>query len=72
MRKQITFPMIVSNYASASQRKELKDFTYVYILLSEKDANRRYTGLTCDLEARLKSHNQGKQPPYLQIPSLAN
>jgi predicted GIY-YIG superfamily endonuclease len=46
----------------ASQRKKLKGFTYVYVLLSEKDASRRYTGLTSDLEARLKSHNQGNNP----------
>ena len=31
----------------------------VYVLLSEKDANHRYTDFTDDLEARLKSHNQG-------------
>jgi predicted GIY-YIG superfamily endonuclease len=43
----------------ASQRKELKGFTYVYVLLSVIDGTRRYTGLTDDLEARLKSHNQG-------------
>jgi len=43
----------------ASQRKELKGFTYVYVLLSEKDATHRYIGLTDDLKARLKSHNQG-------------
>ena len=49
-------------YALASQRKELKGFTYVYILLSEKDPTHRYTGLTDDLEARLKSHNQGNNP----------
>jgi predicted GIY-YIG superfamily endonuclease len=30
--------------------------------LSEKDATRRYTGLTDNLEARLKSHNQGNNP----------
>jgi len=37
----------------------LEGFTYVYVLLSEKDATRRYIGLTDDLGARLKSHNQG-------------
>ena len=40
----------------------MKDFTYVYVLLSEKDPTRRYTGLTNDLKARLKSHNQGSNP----------
>jgi putative endonuclease len=46
----------------ASQRIILKGFTYVYVLLSEKDAIHRYTGLTDDLEVRLKSHNQGNNP----------
>ncbi len=49
-------------YALASQRKELKGFTYVYVLLSQKDATHRYTGLTDDLDARLKSHNRGENP----------
>jgi predicted GIY-YIG superfamily endonuclease len=44
-------------YALASQKKDLKAFTYVYVLLSEKDATHRYFGLTDDFEARLKSHN---------------
>ncbi|MFP4087890.1 MAG: GIY-YIG nuclease family protein [Desulfobacteraceae bacterium] len=37
----------------------MEGFTYVYVLLSEKDATRRYIGLIDDLGARLKSHNQG-------------
>ena len=37
----------------------MEGFTYVYVLLSEKDATRRYIGLTDDLGTRLKSHNQG-------------
>jgi putative endonuclease len=40
----------------------MKDFTYVYILKSESDVTHRYTGLTEDLDARLKSHNQGDNP----------
>ena len=40
----------------------MKGFTYVYVLLSEKGGTHRYTGLTDDLEARLKSHNQGNNP----------
>lgn len=40
----------------------MKDFTYVYILISEADVTRGYTGLTEDLDARLKSHNQGNNP----------
>ena len=40
----------------------MKDFTYVYILISEADITHRYTGLTEELDARLKSHNQGNNP----------
>jgi predicted GIY-YIG superfamily endonuclease len=54
--------IIVSNYALASHMQELKGFTHVYVLLSVKDTTRRYIGMTNDLEARLKSHNQGNNP----------
>jgi putative endonuclease len=37
-------------------------FYYVYILNSEKDPERFYTGFTEDLEIRLKSHNWGQDP----------
>ena len=37
-------------------------FTYVYTLTNLKDTGRRHTGLTDDIEARLKSHNQGSNP----------
>lgn len=40
----------------------MTNFTYVYILISETDTTHRYTGLTEDLDARLKSHNQGNNP----------
>lgn len=35
---------------------------YVYILKSETDKTRHYTGLTQDLEKRLKAHNNGQVP----------
>jgi len=35
---------------------------FVYILQSEKDLNRYYTGFTENLEARLKAHNAGQNP----------
>ena len=35
-------------------------YFYVYILQSEKDPNRYYTGFTEDLDGRLKSHNSSK------------
>jgi putative endonuclease len=38
----------------------MKNFHYVYILVSESDESRHYTGLTDDLEARLKAHNDGQ------------
>ena len=40
----------------------LNNFHYVYILVSETDENRHYTGLTDDLESRLKAHNNGQVP----------
>jgi predicted GIY-YIG superfamily endonuclease len=36
------------------------DFFYVYILHSESDPERFYSGFADDLEDRLKAHNQGK------------
>jgi putative endonuclease len=35
-------------------------FYYVYILASELDKDRHYTGLTQNLELRLKEHNSGQ------------
>lgn len=37
-------------------------FHYVYILVSESDPSRHYTGLTDDLEARVTAHNAGQSP----------
>ena len=37
-------------------------FHYVYILISESDNNRHYTGITNILEARLQAHNAGQVP----------
>src|SRR5437773_6694868 len=37
----------------------MKDFYYVYILVSESDCETHYTGITHDLTARLSKHNQG-------------
>jgi predicted GIY-YIG superfamily endonuclease len=39
-----------------------KTFTYVYILRSANDDLRHYTGLTQDLNDRLKAHNSGQVP----------
>ena len=40
----------------------MKGFTYVYTLLNDQNGIHRYTGLTDNLEARLKSHNQRNNP----------
>jgi hypothetical protein len=51
------------NYDSAGQLRRkiinMAKFYYVYMLKSEKDANRFYSGFTEDLQGRLKDHNQG-------------
>jgi putative endonuclease len=45
--------------AEALRRRRMK-FYYVYILQSEVDQKRFYTGFTENLDSRLKSHNLGK------------
>ncbi|PYJ75365.1 MAG: excinuclease ABC subunit C [Verrucomicrobia bacterium] len=35
-------------------------FFYIYILQSERDEDRFYTGLTDDLRKRIRSHNTGR------------
>ncbi len=41
---------------------KMNGFHYVYLLVSKADNTHHYTGLTEDLEARLKSHNSGQCP----------
>jgi len=38
----------------------MNNFHYVYILVSKDNPDRHYTGLTKDLDARLKAHNSGQ------------
>jgi predicted GIY-YIG superfamily endonuclease len=38
----------------------MNDIHYVYILVSTTDSTRHYTGLTQDVDARLKAHNNGQ------------
>jgi predicted GIY-YIG superfamily endonuclease len=38
----------------------MAQFIYVYILQSEADPQRFYTGLTDDLRTRVKHHNSGR------------
>lgn len=40
----------------------MKSFNHVYILVSELDSDRHYTGLTENLQGRLKAHNAGQVP----------
>ncbi|MBN1899862.1 GIY-YIG nuclease family protein [Candidatus Sumerlaeota bacterium] len=40
----------------------MHDFHYVYILRSVNYPDRHYTGITDNLESRLKDHNAGKCP----------
>lgn len=37
----------------------MNTFWYVYILVSQQDSARHYTGMTTDLASRLKEHNRG-------------
>jgi predicted GIY-YIG superfamily endonuclease len=40
----------------------MANFYYVYILVSESHPGRHYTGLTEDLQGRVKAHNSGQLP----------
>jgi putative endonuclease len=40
----------------------MKDFHYVYILVSETNYEVHYSGVTRNLKARLGEHNRGKCP----------
>ena len=40
----------------------MENFIYVYILQSLSDPRRHYTGMTDDLEQRLRKHNEGGVP----------
>jgi len=37
-------------------------FYYVYVLVSELDSEKHYTGVTCYLRERLREHNRGECP----------
>ncbi len=40
----------------------MANFYYVYILVSESHPGRYYTGLTEDLQGKVKAHNSGQLP----------
>ena len=52
--------MNAASYDSASQRLRMAKFFYVYVLQSNVNSERFYTGLTDDLPTRLKRHNSGQ------------
>ena len=39
---------------------DMRGFHYVYVLISEHDPDAHYTGLTDDLQERLRAHNAGR------------
>jgi predicted GIY-YIG superfamily endonuclease len=45
-----------------ASREQVEGFYYVYILSSKTEPSRYYTGLSEDLECRLKAHNAGQVP----------
>ena len=50
-----------------NNHKRRRTYThYVYILKSQKEKNRFYTGITSHLEKRLKEHNQFSNDGYTQ------
>jgi putative endonuclease len=40
----------------------MRRFVYVYVLVSEADIEKHYTGITRDLSERLEEHNRGHCP----------
>ena len=59
---RLTVAEIVASYGSASQSEKMEKFTYLYVLQSETDPSRVYTGSTRDLRERLNCHNSGEVP----------
>jgi putative endonuclease len=49
-----------SQRATTRQARAMTNFLYVYILQSDVDPGRFYTGLTDDLRQRLKCHNSAR------------
>ena len=56
------FPCYINaaSYDSTSQRLKMAKFFYVYVLQSQRNAERFYTGLTDDFPLRRKHHNSGQ------------
>jgi GIY-YIG catalytic domain len=45
---------------------------FVYLLRSESQPDRYYTGLTSDVDARLQAHNAGRFPTHRDRKTLAS
>jgi hypothetical protein len=60
---------IAPNYDSASQSENQNrmGFSYLYILQSQTDGERVYTGLTDNLQGWLRKHNAGEVWPEFCI-----
>jgi predicted GIY-YIG superfamily endonuclease len=54
--------MIASTPVHAVVETLMSDYHYVYILVSERNPRRHYTGHTENLSGRLRSHNAGQVP----------
>jgi predicted GIY-YIG superfamily endonuclease len=54
--------IVAASYDPACQVTRMGSFTYVYVLQSDIDPDRFYTGCTDDLRARLTRHNHGEVP----------
>ena len=50
----------------------MKDFHYVYILVSEADSETHYSGVTRDIKARLLDHNRGKCLAHDETQTMEN
>ena len=56
---------------ATTRQASMKQFFYVYILQSEVNPQRFYTGLTDDLRTRLKKHNSGRIVHTVQMEAVA-
>jgi hypothetical protein len=50
---------------------KMKDFCYVYILVSELDARRHYSGVTRYLQPRLEEQSR-EMPAHIEAPTMEN
>jgi predicted GIY-YIG superfamily endonuclease len=53
-------PAVLSTFSNIISGRIVKDYHYVYIIVSKDYPDKHYTGLTGDIESRLKAHNAGQ------------